>query len=86
MDVLASTFFVKVTVFLKPADPLRFRVFALDCNVKKNVKQDLHTKRIVNFASFFAGGPLLYTVINFILKVAPANKLQFDLSSLMIEL
>ena len=82
MVVLASAFFVEVVHFLKPADPLHFRILVLDCNVEKIVKQDLCTKRIINFTSFFAGGPL-YTVIDFMLRVAPANKLELVLNSLI---
>ena len=41
---------------LEAADPGCLLVLALNCNVKKMVEQDLRTKRIVNFTSFFHRG------------------------------
>ena len=53
MKVLASPFLVKFTLLLEAVDPHCLLVLTLDCNVKKIVEQDLRTKQIVNFTSFF---------------------------------
>ena len=84
MDVLASAFFVKVVVFLKPADPLQFRVLALVC--KEDCKEDCKTRFTYEVNCELYLFILSLRVVHCYMRVAPANKLELDLNSLMIEL
>ena len=64
MKVLALPFLFELTLLLEAADPGCLLVLALDCNVKKMVEQELRTKRIVNFTSFFFLLSLRWSAVN----------------------
>ena len=56
VGVPACTLLLEFAADLKPADSFCFWVVMLNCSIVKMMVQDLCTKRIVNFTSFFCLG------------------------------